>query len=288
MSPSEADPAVPRHVLREIERGFLGESRAAAAVREQIADFLARHGTEQPPPPILLRGEVAVGKSLLAQVIHRAGPRPYGPFVDAHLTAIPVSLLEDTLFGHVRGAFPGAGAGNTGLFQAANGGTIFLDEIGMLSEEVQAKILKVIEERSVRRLGSGLDEPVDVWIIAATSEDLRAMADHHRRYREAFNLHEPDLIENLYQQLGQLDLRIPPLRQRPDDILLFAEHFLARACAEYDLPPKSFAADARSAMLAYPWPGNVREVRHQMERMAILFEENDVITAAMLSLRNWK
>ena len=113
--------------------------------------------------------------------------------------------------------------------------------------------------------------------------------DSHRRYRETFNLHENEnfVMENLYQQLGKLDVLIPPLRQRADDILLLAEHFLARVCAEYHLPPKAFAPDARSALLAYGWPGNVREVKRVIERVAFRFAENDIITAAMLALPNW-
>jgi len=273
MSFSERDPAVARHILRQIGQGFLGESRAAAAVREQIADFLARHGTEH-PPPILLRGEAGVGKSLLAQLIHRAGPRPDGPFVDVNCAAIPESLLEAELFGFERGAFSNVRGTKAGTFQLAHCGTMFLDEVGVLPAELQPTILKVLEKRSVRRVGGVRDEPAAVWIIAATSEDLRA-AVQYRRFRE-----------DLYQHLGQLDLLIPPLRQRPDDIVLLAEHFLARVCAESHLPPKSFAPDARRALLAYSWPGNVREVRAVIERVALHVAENDIITAAMLALPN--
>ena len=127
---------------------------------------------------------------------------------------------------------------------------------------------------------------MEVWIVAATYEDLRATAETHRRYREAFDQLTPFVIENLYQQLEQLDLLIPPLRQRPHDILLLAEHFLARVCAEHNLPPKVFAADARSSLLAYNWPGNVREVKHVIERVTLRFAENDIITASMLPLPN--
>ena len=138
----------------------------------------------------------------------------------------------------------------------------------------------------MRRLGSTHDKPIDVWILTATRQDLKEEIDYHRRYREAFNVRENEnwVMENLYQQLGQLDLLIPPLRQRADDIPLLAEHYLALVCDKTHLPRKSFAADARRALLAYPWPGNVREVKHLIEHVALRFAENDIITAAMLEL----
>jgi transcriptional regulator with PAS, ATPase and Fis domain len=176
MSVSDFDPAE-----------FLGASRAAAAVREQIADVLACHGTEHPPPPILLRGEAGVGKSLLAKLIHRAGPRPDGPFVDLHCAAIPDTFLEAELFGHKRGA---TRQGKPGLIQVAHGGTLFLDHVTDLSPELQAKLLQVLK---------GRDQPLDVWILSATHADLSAAIDSHRRYREAFDLHETPLIESFYQ-----------------------------------------------------------------------------------------
>jgi transcriptional regulator with PAS, ATPase and Fis domain len=280
---------VARHVLREIRQEFLGESRAAAVVREQIADFLARHATEHPPPPILFRGEVGVGKSLLARLTHRAGPRADGPFVDFNCASLPDSLLEPELFGYEEGAFTGATCGKPGLLERAHRGTLFLDNVTELPEWLQAKLLKVLERRRVRRLGSTRDKPIDVWILTATYQDLREAIDDDRRYREAFNVHENEnvVMENLYQQLVKLDLLIPPLRQRPDDSLLLAEHFLARVCAEHNLPPRVFGADARSALRAYSWPGNVREVKHVIERVAVRFAENDIITAAMLKLPDW-
>jgi transcriptional regulator with GAF, ATPase, and Fis domain len=272
MSFSDLDPAVATRVLREIGREFLGASRAAAAVREQIADFLARHGTEHPPPSILLRGECGVGKSLLARLIHRAGPRPAGPFVDVNCAAIPETILDLELYGYERGFFTDARHDKPGALRTANRGTIFLNEVGLLPVYLQPTLMKVLQEKPSIRRG---DEPLDVWTIAATSEDLRA-AVQYRRFRE-----------DLYQHLGQLDLLIPPLRQRPEDILLLAEHSLARVCAEHHLSPKVFAADARSALLAYGWPGNVREVDHLMKRVAVRFAKKNIITAAMLALPNW-
>jgi DNA-binding NtrC family response regulator len=219
-------------------------------------------------------------------LIHRAGPRPEGPFLDVNCSAIPESLVERELFGHEPGSFTDARRGTSGAFQTANQGTLYLDNVTM-AEGFQAKLLKVIEKRSVRRVGSMRDEPVDVWILMGTYDDLRAEVDYHRKYREAFDLHKASFIEELYQHLGQLDLLIPPLRQRPDDILLLAEHFLACACAEHHLLPKSFAPDARSAMLTYTWPGNVREVEHVTERVALRFAKRNIITAARLALPEW-
>jgi len=255
-------------------------SRAAAAVRKQIADFLARHGTDHPPPPILLRGEVGVGKSLLAQLIHHAGPRPDGPFVVFDCAATPSFLHETVLFGLAPGGFTPP---RPGLFQRAHGGTLFIDGVGCLAAELQhprlppSGILRALEERSVRRIGSASNQPAEpaaVWIIAATYEDLRAA------------VHKGRSPNDLYQKLGQLDLQIPPLRKRPHDIPFLAEYYLALVCDKAHLPPKSVAADARRALLAYPWPGNVREVRAVIERVALHFAKNDVITAAMLALPN--
>jgi len=180
MSLSDFDPAVARHLLREIGQEFLGQSRVAAAVREQIADFLARHGTEHPPPSILLRGECGVGKSLLARLIHRAGPRPDGSFVVVDCAAIPDTLLESELYRYERGAFTDARCAKPGALWTANRGTIFLNEVGLLPVYLQPTLMKVLQEKPSIRRG---DEPLDVWIIAATSEDLRA-AVQYRRFRE--------------------------------------------------------------------------------------------------------
>src|SRR5712691_2267199 len=232
----------PMDVLKEL----LGESPGIEAVRKQIRRLLERAPGARHFPPILINGETGTGKGLIARLIHRLGPRSDGPFVDVNCAAIPETLLEAELFGVERGAFTDARQPRPGLFQAAQRGTIFLDEIGLLPEGLQAKLLKVIEERAVRRLGSTRSEAVDVWILTATNEDLELLTSQ-RRFRE-----------DLYHRLAVLTLSVPPLRGRADDILPLAEHFLARACAEYDLPPKSFTPDARAALLVHRWPGNVR------------------------------
>jgi transcriptional regulator with AAA-type ATPase domain/tetratricopeptide (TPR) repeat protein len=255
----------------KILTNLLGESPGIEAIREKVRRLLSRQQDVRRLPPILIEGETGTGKGLLARTIHRAGPRPDGPFVDVNCAAIPETLLEAEMFGFERGAFTDARRAKPGLFQAAHRGTIFLDEVGLLPEALQAKLLKVIEERAVRRLGSTRDEPVDAWIVTATNEDLRG-AVRERRFRE-----------DLYHRLAVLTLTLPPLRERGDDVLSLAEHFLARACADYGVPAKTLAAGARAALLAYPWPGNIRELGNLMERVALLASESDV-TAPMLGL----
>jgi transcriptional regulator with AAA-type ATPase domain/tetratricopeptide (TPR) repeat protein len=241
------------------------------AVRETAARLLQRQSERGRLPPVLIQGETGVGKGLLARALHRAGPRASGPFVDVNCAAIPETLLEAEFFGYERGAFTDARHPKAGLFQTANHGTIFLDEVGLLPESLQAKLLKALEDRAVRRLGSTRSEPVDVWIVTASNENLAA-AVHARRFRE-----------DLYHRLAVVTLTLPPLRARGEDVLRLAAHFLGRACAEYRLPPRSLTPEARTALLGYPWPGNVRELANVMERVALL-SETPVVTAELLGL----
>jgi two-component system response regulator PilR (NtrC family) len=203
--------------------------------------------------------------------VHRAGPRASGPFVDVNCAAIPETLLEAALFGYEQGAFTDARHAKPGLFQIAHRGTPFLDEVGLLPEGLQAKLLAALEDRAVRRLGATRSEPVDVWLLTATNVDL-VSAIRERRFRE-----------DLYHRLAVVTLTLPALRERGHDIVRPAEHLLARACAEYDLRPKRLADDARAALRAYPWPGNIREFGNAMERVALLSEVAEV-TAATLGL----
>ena len=250
---------------------IIGDSAGIRRLREQLELILKRAATARRPPAILIRGETGTGKGLVARTIHRAGPRASAPYVDLNCAAIPENLLEAELFGYERGAFTDAREAKPGLFQLAHRGTLFLDEIGMLAPALQAKLLKVLEDGVVRRLGATRAEPVDVWIVSATNEDL-ADAIRARRFRE-----------DLYHRLALLSLELPPLRVRGEDILRLAERFLARACADYGLPPKTFARDARAALRAYEWPGNVRELGNIVERAALLGDE-PTVTAAMLAL----
>jgi DNA-binding NtrC family response regulator/tetratricopeptide (TPR) repeat protein len=239
---------------------LLGRSPAIVAVRERVSRFLTGQSSARRPPPILIQGETGTGKGMLAQLIHRVGPRRDGPFVDVNCAAIPETLIEAELFGFERGAFTDARQAKPGLFQAAHHGTIFLDEVGLLPDAAQVKLLKVLEEREVRRLGATKSEPADVAVVSATNEPLdRAVRE--RRLRE-----------DLYHRLAVLTITLPRLCDRGDDVLLLADHFLARVCADYGLGPRTLSREARAALCAYPWPGNVRQLANVLERAALLSE----------------
>jgi DNA-binding NtrC family response regulator/tetratricopeptide (TPR) repeat protein len=248
---------------------LLGESPGIQAIRDQIVRLLTRQQDARRLPPVLIEGETGTGKGLLARLIHRAGPRPDGPFVDVNCAAIPETLLEAEMFGFERGAFTDARRAKPGLLQTAHRGTIFLDEVGLLSEGLQAKLLKVLEERTVRRLGATRDEAIDVWILTATNENLKS-AIQGRRFRE-----------DLYHRLAVLTLTLPPLRDRGVDVLRLAEHYLGRACTDYGVSAKTLAPDAQAALTAYAWPGNVRELANLMERVALLSSEPTVTAEAL-------
>lgn len=207
---------------------------------------------------VLLRGETGTGKELLAQAIHHNGPRAHAPFVEVNCTALPAGLLEAELFGYEKGAFTDARAAKPGLFEAANGGTIFLDEIGDLPLELQAKLLRALQEKEVRRLGSVRSTRIDVRIIAATHIDLEAAIREHR------------FREDLYFRLNVVPIRLPPLRERGADVLLLAERFLTTFGEEYALPVAALDDEVRRALLGYDWPGNIRELRNSIERAVLL------------------
>src|SRR5215470_3199781 len=251
---------------------LIGESSAIESVRAQIRRLISRREPGRRLPSILIGGETGTGKGLLARVIHKAGPRSSGPFVDVNCAAIPEALLEAELFGFERGAFTDARRSKPGLFQTAHRGTIFLDEVGLLPEVLQAKLLKALEEQGVRRLGATTVEPVDTWIVSATNADLQAAV-----YRHFFR-------EDLFHRLAVLTLRLPPLRERGRDILILTKRFLPRAAADYGLAPKHLTADAEACLLAYPWPGNIRELSNVIERVTLL-TDGELVTADMLNLQ---
>jgi DNA-binding NtrC family response regulator len=250
---------------------LIGSSAGLVKVREQLGRVIGQVRSVGRPPPVLIQGETGTGKGLLARALHDASARRSGPFVDVNCAAIPAALLESEMFGFERGAFTDARQPKTGLFQAATRGSIFLDEIGLLPEALQGKLLKVIEERTVRRLGATRNEPVDAWVIAATSEDLET-ATREKRFRR-----------DLFHRLAVVTVRLPPLRERGEDVLALARHFLARSCEEYGHPRKDLSEDAMAALRHHEWPGNVRELANVMER-AVLLSESDVVTAAELEL----
>ncbi len=233
-------------------REFLGRSDAVREILAQVERVAATSAR------VLILGESGTGKELIAQRIHERSPRADGPFVRVNCAAIPATLIEAELFGAVRGAYTGADRDREGRFQAADGGTIFLDEIGDMHLDVQAKVLRVLQEGEIQKVGSDRVTRVDVRVIAATHRDLAAEVAAGR------------FREDLFYRLNVVPIVVPPLRERPDDIELLARAFLEEYCAANDLPPKTFDDDVLRALRRYPWPGNVRELRNQVERMAIL------------------
>ncbi|MGH7483126.1 MAG: sigma-54 interaction domain-containing protein, partial [Longimicrobiales bacterium] len=207
---------------------------------------------------VLLTGETGTGKELVAQAIHYNGPRAAQPFVEVNCTALPPGLLEAELFGYEKGAFTDARAPKPGLFEAAHGGTLFLDEIGDLPHELQGKLLRALEEKRVRRLGSVRDLSIDARIIAATHVDL-GLAVRERRFRD-----------DLYYRLNVVPIHLPPLRERGEDILLLADAFLRRFAEQYAVGDVRLTEPVRRALLDHPWPGNVRELRNALERAILL------------------
>jgi two-component system response regulator HydG len=232
---------------------IFGESQAVRQALERAARIIPRGSAT-----VLLTGETGTGKQLLAQAIHYNGPRAQGPFVELNCSAIPANLLESELFGHERGAFTDARHAKPGLLEVADGGTLFLDEIGELPFELQGKLLKVLEDKKVRRVGGTRSQEVDVRIIAATHRDLLAEVQA-RRFRE-----------DLYYRLSVIPIHLPPLRERGDDVILLAEHFITSLCEEYDLPRPDLSRALQDRLLSHSWPGNVRELRNAIERALLL------------------
>jgi DNA-binding NtrC family response regulator len=213
---------------------------------------------------VLITGESGTGKEVLARHIHRNSRRAHGPFVALNCAALPEALLESELFGHEKGAFSGAVAARKGKFEQADGGTLLLDEIGEMDPRLQAKILRVIQEREVDRLGGGAPCKVDVRLLAATNRDLAAEV-RANRFRE-----------DLYFRLNVVALHIPPLRDRPQDILALAAYFATRFAAANGLPRRSLTPPAEALLLAHPWPGNVRELENALHRAVLLAHGNSI------------
>jgi DNA-binding NtrC family response regulator len=203
---------------------------------------------------VLITGESGVGKEVVADVIHAWSRRAVGPLVKVNCAAIPENLLESELFGHEKGAFTGADRQRTGRFEEADGGSIFLDEIGELPLPLQAKLLRVIQDGSFRRIGSGRDLKTDARVLAATNRDLEAQIAAGK------------FREDLFYRLNVMELHIPPLRERPEDILPLAGHFIV----QFSGKPSRFSANVAARLARYAWPGNVRELRNAMERAALL------------------
>jgi two-component system, NtrC family, response regulator AtoC len=259
-----------RRLREEVGRRYgtsalLGESRAMLPVFEQIAAVAASDST------VLLVGESGTGKELAARAIHAAGPRRSRPFVAVNCAAIPETLLESELFGHERGAFTGAERRRRGLFAEANGGTLFLDEIADMSLNLQAKLLRALQEKTIRPVGGNEEIRLDVRVISATNRDLPALVR-----TGAFR-------EDLYYRLSVIPIRLPSLREHPEDVPLLAQHFLDRVAAALGKRFEGFTAEALAWLTKQRWPGNVRQLENVVERAATLAKTSS-ITEADLSL----
>ena len=213
---------------------------------------------------VLLTGESGTGKEVTANAIHQASKRSVQPFVAVDCGAIPKEIATSELFGHVKGSFTGAIDDKMGHFEAANGGTLFLDEVGNLSYEHQIQLLRAIQERKIKRVGSTREVELDIRIIAATNENLSEAVE------------EGSFREDLYHRLNEFSIEVPPLRERKEDVLLFADYFLATANSELDKNVLEFADETKHVLLEYSWPGNLREMKNVIKR-AVLFSETEIL-----------
>jgi DNA-binding NtrC family response regulator len=246
-----------RLLRRQLEARFRVDGIVGSHYRiQEVFDKL--HKVSGSSSTVLITGESGTGKELIARAIHRHSPRKERPFVGVSCAAIPETLIESELFGHEKGAFTGAVSRRQGLFEAADKSTLFLDEIGELSVSMQAKVLRALQEREIRRVGGREDVRVDVRIIAATNKDLEAEVE-----RGAFR-------EDLYYRLNVVTIALPPLRERSTDIPQLAAYFVARVCAEAGRPPMEITKEAMRLLLQYEWPGNVRQLEAVLQRAVLL------------------
>ncbi|MFH5803010.1 sigma 54-interacting transcriptional regulator [Alienimonas sp. DA493] len=245
---------------------LIGESPAVATLRDTVNRLAATD------LPVLVTGESGTGKEVVATCLHDRGPRSNGPFVAVNCAALTESLLESELFGHERGAFTDAREARPGKFELADGGTLFLDEIGDMSPGGQAKLLRVLEQRVVTRVGGSKPIPVDVRVVAATNADL------------AEKVANKSFRADLYYRLGVVTHHLPPLRERPEDVIPLAEHFLATFAAKAGRPLPRLSAEARKRLQAHAWPGNVRELRNTIERVVYLGNGDTVEPAELTFL----
>ncbi|MCP3142831.1 sigma-54-dependent transcriptional regulator [Pyxidicoccus xibeiensis] len=255
---------------REVEQAYsVGGMVGTCAAMREVFERIRKVAPS--PATVLVLGESGTGKELVARAIHAQSPRTDGPLVAVNCAAIPEGLLESELFGHEKGAFTGAQAAHAGLVEAAHGGTLFLDEIGELPAAAQARLLRMLQDGEVRRVGSTRPRKVDVRIVAATHRDLP------RRVQEgAFR-------QDLYFRLRVVEIRLPPLRERGEDLPALAKYLLERACRKLGRTPATFSPEALLALTSHPWPGNVRELENAIER-AVILADGPVVTPDLLAL----
>jgi transcriptional regulator with GAF, ATPase, and Fis domain len=244
------------------ENSIIGQSEAMETIRSMV---LTVSGSDV---PVLVTGETGTGKEVVTAAIHAASPRRQGPFVKINCAALPANLMESELFGHRRGAFSGAAHDHEGLFRSANGGTVLLDEVGEMSPETQAKLLRVLQEHTVRPVGDVRSLPVNIRILAATNADLEAAVA------------EGSFRRDLYHRLAVFRMKLPPLRERTEDLPLLARHHLASLAERYRRPRLSIAPEAWAGLRSLPYPGNVREFFSILERAVIMAKNGRTILGA--------
>ena len=246
----------------QADYAMIGKGAAMRAIFEKVRKTAPTTGR------VLITGENGTGKELVARAIHEHSKRAEGPFIKLNCAAIPSELIESELFGHEKGAFTGATQQRRGKFELADGGTLFLDEVGDMNPNAQAKVLRVLQENELERVGGGETIKVDVRVVAATNKDLPAEIGA-ARFRE-----------DLYYRLAVVPIELPPLRGRREDIPTLVEHFLEQVCADNDRRTKKVASSAMTLIMQHEWPGNVRELKNVVERLAILTGDAELITEA--------
>ncbi|AOE87559.1 sigma-54-dependent transcriptional regulator [Pseudomonas sp. TCU-HL1] len=246
--------------------GLIGDSQPMRTMKDMVCQVLAAEErmAGEDLPVVLIEGETGTGKELVARALHFDGARSKGPFVEFNCASIPSHLLEAELFGHEKGAFTDAKDRRVGLVEAADGGTLFLDEVGEIDLLLQAKLLKLLEDRTIRRLGSVRERKVNLRIISATNCNLEQMVQEGKFRRD------------LFFRLRIITIKVPPLRARGDDVLTLAEHFIAQHGKRYGKPGLRFSPEARAVLKGYSWPGNVRELRNMLEQTVLLASGNVV------------
>ena len=257
-TPTTAPRTTPRQGSRRTNcatQPIIGNSKVIERVRsmiERVAPSNAR---------VLILGENGTGKELVARWLHLKSNRSEAPFVEVNCAAIPAELIESELFGHEKGSFTSAIKQRKGKFELADGGTLFMDEIGDMALSAQAKVLRALQENKITRVGGDKDIPVDVRVVAATNKDIR------------HEIEVGNFREDLYHRLSVIEIHVPPLRERQGDIRLLVEHFINEICQQHDIKPKSIESNALELLANYPWTGNIRELHNVVERLIILSDE---------------